>query len=879
MRKIKLFMMLALLVVGVSGAWGATQNFTVQYSGRTVTQGAGYTANTDYTITFTSGSRTYTAGNIQSGYTSTSFTVSGDYADYPSYYRSQLPGLITPKAIDGYTSAVTISNNTITITYTERYMSYRMIFDKEMLPGAGYTVNANVKGTIVVSDDNAMVITIDKQAAGAPSELTNDNISNYITANAVTDYTTSLYVNPAEAELGYKGNITVNYVTSATQTDENTWNDGVFEYSRIYTRQSYNSVLLPEDEVAISLYMGDTEWVTDTVNYSSRLKYAGTNTNIPQGSSAELPDDDGDSVGETATFTYLGNHTDGFSGGTYFYTRRHQVACSKQTNITIPATVSHNGQTYKVTAIQKWGFVYKQNHQMMISYCSNPSATNPSIDDDAFWGCIDDHSNRYLQTVRFASPSNIKSIGDYAFMSCTKLTSIVFPNSLEYLGQGIFEMCYRLSDCRFQTLDDGTVKFKILKMFTFWMCTGLKSLELPDGITEIEGQQAGAALQYMLQLTNIRLPNTLERIGPHFLCCASSLQTLTIPASVTYIDGAAFHGCESLTNVYLLGSAAALQAEYTGSQSASTFDSNTTFCKDAVGDCTFWVTDDYYDSYKNDAVWSEIDETVFNEDFTEVISQTGNHNALRKIIQEKRTFPAKWVTAIFPYGVENYKTAFPANGTTETRVAVMDPDAEHTVTTGTVGGKSVLLYNIVFKLLEGDDIPAQTPVMICAAKQTDYVMYTKNQAATDWFKDQAPREHPTMVTAKDGATITMKGKYIPYTMHPWDFYFMYKSEDASDPAKFYRVPDADNAATVGACRCYWTINVENVKSNGQLVNNSKSFSGFDPFDDGGATGINNAERIIVIDGIYDMQGRKLDIKESELPQGLYIVNGKKVVKK
>lgn len=863
MRKIKLFMMLALLVAGVSGAWG--YNYTVNYVGRTVTQGAGYTKNSNYITSENNAATIVTSNNHQ-----------------------LQANEIIPNTIEGYTATVSVRNTnprSVTITYTERYLSYRMIFDKEMISGAGYTVNANVKGTIVVSEDNAMVITIDKQAAGAPTELTNDNISNYITANPVTGYTTSLYVNPAEAELGYKGNITINYVTTVTPTDDMTWNDGVFEYSRFYTRQSYNTVLLPEDEVAISLYLGDTEWVTDTVSYSSRL-WGNAYTQV--GSQRDLSDDDGDDVGTTATFTYLGEHTNGFStGGTYFYTRYHQVACSKQTNITIPATVSHNGQTYKVTAIQKWGFGYKQNHQMMISYCSNPSATNPSIDDDAFWGCIDDHSNRYLQTVRFASPSNIKSIGDYAFMSCTKLTSIVFPNSLEYLGQGIFEMCQALNDCRFQTLDDGTVKFKILKMFTFWMCVSMQSLELPDGITEIEGQQAGAALQYMLSLTNIRLPNTLERIGPHFLCCASSLQTLTIPASVTYIDGAAFHGCERLKDVYLLGSAAALQAEYTGSQSASTFDANTTFCKDAVGDCTFWVTDDYYDSYKNDAVWSEIDETVFNADFTEVISQTGNHNALRKIIQEKRVFPAKWVTAIFPYGVEDYKTVFPkGSASKDTRVAVMDPTATHTVTTGTdpQSGKSIRLYNVVYKLLEGDDIPAQTPVMICAAQETEYVLYTQNQAATDWFKDQAPREHPTTVTAEDGATITMKGKYIPYLMHPWDFYFMYKDKvvnaDGSitypdDPAKFYRVPSATKAATVGTCRCYWTISVENVKVDTSMApaQNAKGYNIFMDEDD--VTGIDDVEVRVVIEGIYDLNGRKLDIAPEDLPKGVYIVNGKK----
>ena len=100
----------------------------------------------------------------------------------------------------------------------------------------------------------------------------------------------------------------------------------------------------------------------------------------------------------------------------------------------------------------------------------------------------------------------------------------------------------------------------------------------------------------------------------------------------------------------------------------------------------------------------------------------------------------------------------------------------------------------------------------------------------------------------------------------------------SDPAKFFRVPDAVNAATVGTCRCYWTINVENVKSDGTM-SHSKNYSGFDPFDDNGTTGINGVENRIVVEGIYDLQGRKLDIDPDDLPQGLYIMNGKKVVKK
>ena len=50
-------------------------------------------------------------------------------------------------------------------------------------------------------------------------------------------------------------------------------------------------------------------------------------------------------------------------------------------------------------------------------------------------------------------------------------------------------------------------------------------------------------------------------------------------------------------------------------------------------------------------------------------------------------------------------------------------------------------------------------------------------------------------------------------------------------------------------------------------------------DDGSTTSIDGVESKIVIDAIYDLNGRKLDIDYNELNKGLYIINGKKVVKK
>ena len=752
---------------------------------------------------------------------------------------------------------------------------YRVLYEKEILSGTGYTVTGS--GVESGPDEHILVLTANNVT------LTSSTVANYITARPLAGYNVSFYVNTAEAELGYAGNIYINYQTTAT---EQSWNDGTFLYSNIYQRETYTRVLMPEGEVALSLYMGDTETVVDTVKYA---------TNLTNGQHA---DDDGDEVGQYATFTRLGQHRDGFGDQTnmYFFRRSHQVACSKKTSVTVPATVTRDGQTYKVTAIQKWGFGYKQTHQMMIS-----SGTKNNCTANAFWGCIDDHSNRYLQTVRFENPSNMKSIGDYAFMSCTALTSIVFPNSLEYLGQGIFEMSYKLNDVRFQTRADGTVGFEMIKMFTFWLCTGLKSLELPNGITEIEGQQAGAAMQYMLQLTNIKLPNTLKKIGPHFLCCASSLETLTIPASVEYIDGASFHGCESLTSVYLLGPASALQASYTGSQSSNTFSANSTFCKEQVHDCTFYTTPDYVSSYAGDAVWGQIAENRSNgylvdptngnaritddqgNDVRVAGTALGGGNRLMVMPVVKRDFPAgKWVTAIFPNAIsytdedgvvtegltnvfgEGVRVAKMTGATTESGV---DPKS----------GKSIIVYNLTFTLVDNTTgFKTGVPYMFCAAKDvTNYTMITMDNLTDEAFRLDMTNTHEYSVYSdKNDGQVFMKGQYAPYTMHPWDFYFSYSESAEGEPAKFFRVPDAANAATAGGTRCYWSINVEGVKSDGEMAP-SKQNNIFDYI----PNGIDEVETRVVIKGIYDLNGRKLDINPADLPQGMFIVNGKKVLVK
>ena len=480
-------------------------------------------------------------------------------------------------------------------------------------------------------------------------------------------------------------------------------------------------------------------------------------------------------------------------------------------------------------------------------------------------------------------------------MSCLQLTDVDIPFSVRYLGQGLFEMDSALKNVNFQTgaiTVDGVdyangVQFNTIRNFTFWMCTAMETLVLPDGIIDIEGQQSGASLQYLTSLTTLTLPNTLKHIGPHFLCSCSSMRTLTIPVSVVYIDGASFHGCESLETVYILGPAATLMGEFAESgsdSSSSTFSANTTLCKEAVSDCTFYTTSDHLAGYQNDDVWSRIDN---NGEHDHANGKFGNY--LKVIPGEERLFPSNWVTALFPYGVEDFANAekFGAG----TKVAVMDDTKNPTYTQKVVNGKELRVYNLEFKLLDATatDIPANTPVLIKAGRN-DYVhtFYTEKDQEEDYWKTNSTIAHSSSVTAKDGAVITMKGEYLSHMLQPYDFYFLYEGKTKnmvdgewdgtytypSDPAKFYRVSAQANAPTVKPCRCYWSISVDGIKSASYGGAAKQSFFMFDE-----TTGIDKVDAVQVNISIYDLNGRKLNVSENELPRGLYIVNGKKVLVK
>ena len=707
--------------------------------------------------------------------------------------------------------------------------TYRVLFESGAVQG-GYTINDNQ--SVVTGENDGLVL-------NSTQALTVSNISRYITAKPVTGNTAGFQIaTVAEAkQMGVKVNgntvtfdgvifITYKYDSSVTPYNEE---DENFYYSNIYTPiygRNYGSTANNTNpRVECQIYLGEDKVAISLKNTALQ------NATIP----VSDPNDRTVVAIQREGMVYTGSYTPDLYNCSDYYT---------------------NGNYHDTPANRNSTYYYED-------YTSTP--TNLFT-----YGKI----NNNLKTVTFADNSQVASIGDYAFACCLNLTEVSnIPSTLAFLGQAAFSCCRKLTTVDFPTRS----QLKTLRNYTFWYCTSVRRLSLPEGLVEIEGMSSGAAMQYMTSLEDLHLPNTLKRVGPHFLCCATSLKTLTIPVSVEYIDGAFLHGCESLETCYVLGPAATLVS---GSNS-NPFSPNYTLCCDPVNNCTFYTTSDNLESYQK-STWNDI-----NENGAWDLNSKKYGNYLKAIPGETRTLPDRWVTAVFPSHPDDGKYAKIVKKSDfgpGTKVAKMTQCTgyDHQV----IDGKEYRVYHLYFsEIAAGDDavIPKGVPLLIKAGQPTQYVFYLTEEQGQGWFKTHATTPHEVTVhCSQDGADITMKGQYTPLNIQPGEVYFKNNTDFTYDEdgkrvehPKFLLAPET-GLVTIDPCRCWWTIEQE-----GHISQNASTglAKGSRIFNDDETTGIKEVETRFVIDGIYDLNGHKMDVKQEELPQGLFIINGKKVLKK
>ncbi|HTV41663.1 MAG TPA: leucine-rich repeat domain-containing protein [Candidatus Sulfotelmatobacter sp.] len=190
-------------------------------------------------------------------------------------------------------------------------------------------------------------------------------------------------------------------------------------------------------------------------------------------------------------------------------------------NVVIPNTI--NG--YYVTSIGDYAFL---ENTSLTSVTIPNSVTN--IGDESFCSCTS-LTNAIL-------PDSIISIGEFAFAGCSSLTNFMIPDSVTSIGTNAFEECSSLTSI---TIPNGVTS---IDDSAFASCTSLTNVILPDSIINIEEFAfAGASL------TNLTLPDSVTCIGQGAFQGCNSLSTIIIPDSVTNIEVDAFLDCTSMTSI------------------------------------------------------------------------------------------------------------------------------------------------------------------------------------------------------------------------------------------------------------------------------------------------------------------------------------------
>ena len=153
---------------------------------------------------------------------------------------------------------------------------------------------------------------------------------------------------------------------------------------------------------------------------------------------------------------------------------------------------------------------------------------------------------------------SVTSIGEYAFRSCTGLTSVTIPNSVTSIGSEAFYGCTGLTSVNIpnSVTSIGEYAFYNVRHIEYYgTATGSPWGAITmNGVTEGDFVYADETKQQLLAYVgnggDVTIPSTVNVIGERAFFGCTGLTSVTIPNSVTSIGSNAFRDCTGLTSVF-----------------------------------------------------------------------------------------------------------------------------------------------------------------------------------------------------------------------------------------------------------------------------------------------------------------------------------------
>ncbi|MCM1499190.1 MAG: leucine-rich repeat domain-containing protein [Clostridium sp.] len=133
----------------------------------------------------------------------------------------------------------------------------------------------------------------------------------------------------------------------------------------------------------------------------------------------------------------------------------------------------------------------------------------------------------------------VTSIGGYAFSDCSGLTSVNIPEGVTSIEDFAFDGCDNLISV---TMPDSVTH---IGAAAFSECSGLTSVTIPGSVESI----GSWAFISCTGLTNVTIEEGVASIGQDAFSGCSGLTSVTIPESVTKIGMWAFFACSGLTEI------------------------------------------------------------------------------------------------------------------------------------------------------------------------------------------------------------------------------------------------------------------------------------------------------------------------------------------
>lgn len=238
--------------------------------------------------------------------------------------------------------------------------------------------------------------------------------------------------------------------------------------------------------------------------------------------------------------------------------------CSKLENISLPDSVTYiDNMAFRDTAYYNDGsnwennvlyigncLMYTQRYGLYGEYSIKEGTVY--IAEYAFSGCtklqsvVIPNSLHKISNWAFANsgirkimiPESVSEIGDYAFDGCTYLYDVDVPNTVIDIGDGAFRQCTSLEGISLPT------SISSISNFLFYGCTKLEDVIIPDNITKI----GSSAFYNCVSLTEFSVPDSITEIGGSVFGGCENLTILNLGNGITTLTN---YGCDNLRKIVI----------------------------------------------------------------------------------------------------------------------------------------------------------------------------------------------------------------------------------------------------------------------------------------------------------------------------------------